>query len=103
MGGAPGVDGEALVAKRGGEVSADLFGHHREGDVFVVAALGLGGRREDRGWQPAAGVEPDVLIGTLGKAYGAAGGFVVGPPVRRELLISAGRAVLFSTGLPEPV
>jgi 7-keto-8-aminopelargonate synthetase-like enzyme len=68
-------------------------------EAHAVGVIGPGGQ----GACAAAGVDPDVLIGTLGKAYGAAGGFVVGPPVLRELLISAGRAFLFSTGLPEPV
>ena len=49
------------------------------------------------------GVEPDFLVGTLGKAYGSYGAFVVGPPSLRELLISRGRSFIFTTGLPESV
>jgi 8-amino-7-oxononanoate synthase len=49
------------------------------------------------------GVEPDFMVGTLGKAYGCYGAFVVGPPVLRELLLSQGRTFIFTTGLPEPV
>ena len=49
------------------------------------------------------GIEPDFLVGTLGKAIGVYGAFIVGPPVLRDLLISQGRSFIFTTGLPEPV
>lgn len=68
-------------------------------EAHAVGALGPGGR----GVAAAQGVEPDFLVGTLGKAYGLAGAFVVGPPVLRELLTSAGRAFVYTTGLPEGV
>ena len=51
----------------------------------------------------AQDIEPDFVVGTLGKALGVYGAFVVGPPVLRELLISRGRSFIFTTGLPEPV
>ena len=47
-------------------------------------------------------IVPDVLVGTFGKAYGAAGAFVVGPPELKELLISRGRSFVYTTGLAEP-
>ena len=47
-------------------------------------------------------VVPDVVIGTFGKAYGAAGAFVIGPPDFKELLISRGRSFVYTTGLAEP-
>ncbi|HJN75846.1 MAG TPA: aminotransferase class I/II-fold pyridoxal phosphate-dependent enzyme [Myxococcota bacterium] len=47
-------------------------------------------------------VVPDVLIGTFGKAYGAAGAFVIGPPELKELLMSSGRSFVYTTGLAEP-
>jgi len=67
-------------------------------EAHAVGAVGPGGR----GAAADAGVTPDVLVGTLGKAYGAFGAFVVGPPALRALLVSAGRTFLFTTGLPEP-
>lgn len=67
-------------------------------EAHAVGALGP----EGRGAAAAQGVIPDFLVGTLGKAYGAFGAFVVGPPELRELLISAGRTFIFTTGLPEP-
>jgi 7-keto-8-aminopelargonate synthetase-like enzyme len=48
-------------------------------------------------------VQPDVLVGTFGKALGVAGAFVVGPPELKALLINAGRGFIFSTGAPEPL
>ncbi len=68
-------------------------------EAHAVGALGPGGR----GHAAATGVAVDVLVGTLGKAYGAAGAFVIGPPELRALLISVGRGFVYSTALPEPV
>ena len=58
---------------------------------------------QGRGAAAAMGVEPDFIIGTLGKAVGTYGAFVVGPPELKALLISQGRSFIFTTGLPEPV
>ena len=58
---------------------------------------------EGRGAAAAQGVQPDFLVGTLGKALGVYGAFIVGPPVLRELLLSQGRSFIFTTGLSEPV
>ena len=75
------------------------------GSVLVVdeahafGALGPGGR----GLCAAAGVVPDVLIGTLGKAAGAAGGFVAGPRALRDLLVNRARTFIFTTAMPPPV
>lgn len=68
-------------------------------EAHSVGCLGPGGR----GVAAAQGVEPDILIGTFGKAYAAAGAFVVGPPELKRLLINAGRPFIFSTAPPEPV
>jgi len=51
----------------------------------------------------AQGVHADFVVGTLGKAVGAYGAFIVGPPSLRELLLSEGRSFIFTTGLPETV
>ncbi|MDP2304888.1 MAG: aminotransferase class I/II-fold pyridoxal phosphate-dependent enzyme [Pseudomonadota bacterium] len=61
--------------------------------------LGPGGR----GAALAKGVVPDFLMGTLGKALGVLGAFVIGPPELRELLVSFGRTFVYTTGLPEPI
>ena len=64
-------------------------------EAHAVGCVGPGGR----GAAADAGVVPDVLIGTFGKAYGAAGAFVVGPPSLIELLISTGRSFVYTTAL----
>lgn len=56
-----------------------------------------------RGAAAAQGASPDFIVGTLGKAAGVAGAFVVGPPELKPLLVSLGRAFVYTTGLPEPV
>ena len=66
-------------------------------EAHAVGVLGP----EGRGAAAARGVVPDVLIGTLGKALGSQGAFVVGPEALHDLLISVGRTFLFTTGLPE--
>lgn len=44
--------------------------------------------------------EPHIVqIGTLSKALGSQGGFVVGPKVLRDLLVNTSRTFIFDTGL----
>jgi 8-amino-7-oxononanoate synthase len=54
---------------------------------------------EGRGVCAAEGVEPEVLVGTLGKAFGAMGAFVAGSERLRELLFHRARSLVFSTGV----
>ena len=68
-------------------------------EAHAVGAMGPDGR----GVCASRGLSPDVLVGTLGKAYGAAGAFVIGPPELKPLLVSLGRAFVYTTGMPEPV
>ncbi len=68
-------------------------------EAHAVGALGPDGR----GVAAAQGVTPDFVVGTLGKAYGAAGAFVIGPPELRELLISSARSFVYTTAMPEGV
>lgn len=68
-------------------------------EAHAVGTLGPAGR----GVAANQGVQADFLVGTLGKAYGAAGAFVIGPPALRELLVSTARAFVYTTGMPEPV
>lgn len=61
-------------------------------------ALGVLGP-DGRGLAAAAGVLPDVLVGTLGKALGAGGAFVAGCRPLVDWLWNRCRSFVFSTGL----
>jgi 8-amino-7-oxononanoate synthase len=58
---------------------------------------------EGRGLAAEAGVTPDVEVGTLGKALGAYGAFVVGSATLCALLLQRARSLVFSTSLPPSV
>ncbi|MEM1031983.1 MAG: 8-amino-7-oxononanoate synthase [Myxococcota bacterium] len=68
--------------------------------VDEAHALGVFGP-EGRGLAADAGVRPDVLVGTLGKAVGLQGAFVAGPARLRDWLWNRARSFVFSTG-PSP-
>lgn len=68
-------------------------------EAHAVGCLGPDGR----GVAAAQGVAADAIVGTFGKALGAAGAFVVGPPELKALLVNAGRSFIFTTAPPEPV
>ena len=51
----------------------------------------------------ALGVRPDVLVGTLSKALGAAGAYVAASPAVTQLLPTRARPLVFSTALPAAV
>jgi 8-amino-7-oxononanoate synthase len=65
-------------------------------EAHAFAVLGPGGR----GLSAQAGVSPDVLIGTLGKALGSAGGFVAGSSALKDYLINRARTFIFTTAGP---
>ena len=60
-------------------------------------ALGVLGP-EGRGVAAAAGVVPDAVMGTLGKAFGASGAFVLGCQTLVDWLWNRARSFVFSTG-----
>lgn len=64
-------------------------------EAHALGVLGPGGR----GRCAEAGVEPDVLVGTLGKAFGGQGAFVAGSADLRTWLWNRARSFVFSTGL----
>jgi 8-amino-7-oxononanoate synthase len=68
-------------------------------EAHAFGTLGPGGR----GLCAAAGVTPDVLVATLGKALGAAGGFVAGDRALRGILVNRSRTFIYTTALPPPV
>jgi 8-amino-7-oxononanoate synthase len=67
-------------------------------EAHAVGCLGPKGL----GAAAAAGVVPDVVIGTFGKALGSSGAFVVGPPELKALLVNAARTFIFTTAPTEP-
>lgn len=68
-------------------------------EAHAVGALGPGGR----GLAASAGVVPDVMVGTFGKALGGFGAYVTGSVNLREWLVSRARPFVFTTGLPPAV
>ncbi len=77
----------------------------REDDVLVIDeahALGVAGPH-GAGHASAFRDERIVLIGTLSKALGAAGGFVAGPAEVIELLVSTARSFIFDTAMPPAI
>ncbi|PIQ84810.1 MAG: 8-amino-7-oxononanoate synthase, partial [Candidatus Omnitrophica bacterium CG11_big_fil_rev_8_21_14_0_20_63_9] len=61
--------------------------------------------RTGRGTPEACGADPArfILIGTLGKALGCQGGFVVGPKPLIELIRNRAKTFIYTTALATPV
>jgi 8-amino-7-oxononanoate synthase len=78
----------------------------RQYDAALVVdeahALGLHGP-SGRGLSAQNQVTPDVMVGTLGKAFGSSGGFVAGSRLLRDYLVNHSRTFIFTTALPPPV
>ena len=93
------MDGDIADVERLGAVA-------RSSDAVLVLdeAHAMGARGpEGRGVAAAAGVRPDVLMGTLGKALGAFGAFVATSKAVADLLWNRARPLVFATGLPPMV
>jgi glycine C-acetyltransferase/8-amino-7-oxononanoate synthase len=69
-------------------------------EAHATGALGPGGR----GSVAAAGVEGevDVIVGTLGKAFGGYGAYVCCDADMASYLVNTARTLIFSTGPPPP-
>lgn len=82
---------------------AELAGSHEAGLLVDEAhALGVFGP-EGRGLSAAVEVQPDVLIGTLGKSFGGAGGFVAAQEEIVSLVRNRARSYVYSTAPPPSV
>jgi 7-keto-8-aminopelargonate synthetase-like enzyme len=82
---------------------ASLCARH-DAALIVDEAHAIGARGpEGRGAAAAAGVVPDVLVGTFGKALGGFGAFAATSPVVAQLLYNRARTFVFSTALPPAV
>jgi 8-amino-7-oxononanoate synthase len=93
------MDGDRAPLDRIGEVCRRNGAWLMVDEAHAVAALGPGGR----GIAAEAGVVPDILVGTLGKAFGTFGAYVAGSRVLRQLLIHRARSFVFSTALPPAI
>lgn len=71
--------------------------------LYVDEAHALGVLGAGRGACHDAGVRPDVLVGTLGKAFGLSGAFVAGSARLRALLENRARSYVFSTAPPPAI
>jgi glycine C-acetyltransferase len=69
-------------------------------DAHGTGTLGAAGRGSAEHCGVTSGV--DVLLGTLGKALGSFGAFVVGSRALRELLVNVARPFIFSCALAPP-
>jgi 8-amino-7-oxononanoate synthase len=79
----------AVCAARGALLLVD--------EAHALGVLGEGGR----GACAAAGVRPDLLIGTCSKALGAQGGIIVADAPVVDLVVNQGRSFIYSTA-PAP-
>jgi 7-keto-8-aminopelargonate synthetase-like enzyme len=67
-------------------------------DAHGLGVLGASGR----GVAELAGVEVDVLVGNLGKAFGSFGAFAAGSAVLREYLVNTARTFIFTCAVAPP-
>jgi 8-amino-7-oxononanoate synthase len=65
-------------------------------EAHALGVFGPGGR----GLAAAQGVEPDVVVGTLGKSFGVAGAFVAGSKELVSLIRNRARSFVYSTAPP---
>ena len=81
-----------LARRHGARVMVD--------EAHATGAVGPGGR----GTVAAAGLEDevDVVVGTLGKALGSYGAYVLCGAATAEWLVNRARSLIFSTALPPP-
>jgi len=70
-------------------------------DAHGTGTLGAGGRGSAERAAVDTG-EIDILMGTLGKALGSFGAFVVGSHKLRDLLVNTARSFIFSCALAPP-
>jgi 8-amino-7-oxononanoate synthase len=67
--------------------------------VDEAHALGVVGP-EGRGLAAACAVQPDVVVGTLGKTFASLGGFAAGSETLRAILVNRARTFIFTTAPP---
>lgn len=83
----------------------DIQAQVRAHDAWLMVddAHGLGVVGGGRGAAHAAGIVPDIQMGTFSKAVGSYGGYVAASRGVIEMLVNRARSLVFSTGLPPAV
>lgn len=74
--------------------------HHALLIIDEAHAVGVFGRGGGICKELGFGGVPDIILGTLSKAFGGYGGFVVCNGTMRRYLINKARSFIYSTGLP---
>lgn len=69
-------------------------------DAHGVGVMGEHGRGS---WEAVNAAKPDILIGTLGKAFGTQGAYVAASSERIEWLVQKGRSYVYTTALAPPI
>lgn len=94
---------ESLFGMDGTTADLDAYANDlNDGDILLVDeahALGVFGP-EGAGFARTLDDPRIVVLGTLGKAIGTAGGFIAGPAALVELLINTARTFVFDTAPP---
>ena len=96
------MDGSACDIATTAAVASEHCAWLMVDDAHGFGVLGTSGR----GLVDADNFGPDdvqVLIGTLGKAFGTQGGFVAGSEILIETLIQSARTYIYSTAMPAAV
>lgn len=100
------VVSESLFGMDGDVVDpAVLLADLHDGDVLLIDdahALGVFGTRA-AGFAAALHDDRVVVLGTLGKAIGCAGGFIAGPERLIDLLVNRARTFVFDTAPPPAI
>ena len=83
----------------------DIHAVARDHDAWLMTddAHGLGVVGLGRGSAHAAGIKPDIQMGTFSKAVGSYGGYVAASASVISMLVNRARSLIFSTGLPPAV
>lgn len=71
-------------------------------DAHAFGVIGESGAGSCEHWGLGAD-EAQILVGTLGKAFGTFGAFVAGSEILIETLIQSARSYIYTTALPPPV
>ena len=93
------MDGDIAPLRELAQIAADHDTILIVDEAHAFGTLGPDGR----GLCAAAGIEPDILIATLGKTLGTSGAFVAGTKDLRSILLNHARTFIFTTAIPPPV